>query len=227
MQKILLIDDDVHLGGPLTTYLARFDFQLTQALTPSAGLALLQRYAYDAIILDVMLPEKDGFAVCREVRAASDTPIIMLTARGDVTDRIVGLEMGADDYLPKPFEPRELVARIQTILRRPRHTAHATGDAPLRFDSLCIDPKQRSAQLNHAALSLTTGEFDTLWLLASQPGKVFSREDILNTLRGHDADIYTRSVDITISRLRKKLQALEAIKTVRNAGYQFTLSPRP
>ena len=226
MQKILLIDDDAHLGGPLTTYLARFDLQVTQALTPSAGMALLQRFTYDAVILDVMLPEQDGFAVCRNIRALGDTPIIMLTARGDVTDRVVGLEMGADDYLPKPFEPRELAARLQSILRRQRGTPLAT-DAVLQFENLCIDPTERTARVNNQPLALTTSEFDTLWLLASQPGKVFHRDDILNTLHGHYADVFTRAVDITISRLRKKLQPLQAIKTVRNAGYQFTLKPRP
>jgi two-component system, OmpR family, response regulator len=120
MQRILLIDDDEHLAGPLATYFARFDLTLDSATRPAEGLAKLQAMAYDAAILDVMLPEMDGFALCREIRKTSDIPIVMLTARGDVMDRVVGLELGADDYLPKPFEPRELVARVQTILRRHR-----------------------------------------------------------------------------------------------------------
>ena len=120
MPRILLIDDDEHLAAPLAAYFARFDYVLDSALRPGEGLAKLRAGAYDAAILDVMLPEMDGFALCREIRKESDIPVIMLTARGDVMDRVVGLELGADDYLPKPFEPRELVARVQTILRRQR-----------------------------------------------------------------------------------------------------------
>lgn len=229
MPRILLIDDDTELGPPLAAYFARFEMQLEQALRPSEGLARLAHPpagGYDAAILDVMLPEMDGFALCREIRKTSDLPILMLTARGDVMDRVVGLELGADDYLPKPFEPRELVARVQTVLRR-RQPARAPQGGPLHFDGLQIDPVTRQTQRAGQALDLTSTEFDLLHLLAREPGKVFSRDDILNQLRGHEAELYTRAVDIVVSRLRKKLEPLDCIKTVRNAGYSLGLAPLP
>ena len=145
----------------------------------------------------------------------------MLTARGEVMDRVVGLELGADDYLPKPFEPRELVARVQTILRR--RVAAPTPDAPLRFDGLTLDPVTRSVQRGGEPVELSSTEFDLLHLLARAPGKVFRRDDILAALRGHEAELYTRAVDIVVSRLRKKLEPLDAIKTLRNAGYTLAL----
>ena len=222
MHRILLIDDDQELGEPLAAYFARFELQLVQALRPSQGLALLRQGRFDAAILDVMLPEQDGFALCRAIRAESDIPIVMLTARGEVMDRVVGLELGADDYLPKPFEPRELVARLQTVLRR---RGPAGADGRLRFEGLVIDPVTRTVQRQGEPVELTGTEFDLLLLLAREPGKVFGRDDILNQLRGHDAELYTRAVDIVVSRLRKKLEPLVAIKTLRNAGYALALRP--
>jgi two-component system OmpR family response regulator len=224
MPRILLIDDDAQLGEPLSAYFSRFDFQLEQALRPSEGIARLRRGGYDAAILDVMLPEQDGFALCRAIRQESDIPIVMLTARGEVMDRVVGLELGADDYLPKPFEPRELVARLQTVLRRRRAVP---ADGRLRFEGLAIDPVTRTALRQGSPVDLTSTEFDLLLLLAREPGKVFSRDDILNRLRGHEAELFTRAVDIVVSRLRKKLEPLEAIKTLRNAGYALALRPEP
>ncbi len=224
MPRILLIDDDAQLGAPLAVYLARFELQLTQAVRPSAGLALLRQGGFDAAILDVMLPEMDGFELCRTIRKDSDLPIIMLTARGEVMDRVVGLELGADDYLPKPFEPRELVARLQTVLRRRRAgVGPAHADVPLVFDGMTLDPATRSVQRGGELVELTSTEFDLLHLLAREPGRVFSRDDILNHLRGHEAELYTRAVDIVVSRLRKKLEPLDAIKTLRNAGYSLAL----
>ena len=224
MRRLLLIDDDERLAAPLATFFARFEFALDAATTPSAGLALLRTQAYDAAILDVMLPEMDGFELCRTIRRESDAairelPIVMLTARGDVMDRVVGLEIGADDYLPKPFEPRELLARLQTVLRRARVPA---GTAKrLRFDGLQIDLERRRVDSAGRAIELTGTEFDLLLLLASEPQKVFNRDEILNRLRGIDAELHTRAVDILISRLRKKLEPLDLIKTLRNAGYTF------
>ena len=222
MRRLLLIDDDEHLAAPLATYLGRFDFALDAATRPSEGLRKLREGGYDAAILDVMLPEMDGFALCREIRRESDIPIVMLTARGEVTDRVVGLELGADDYLPKPFEPRELAARLQTILRR---TRGGNGDAArsgrLRFEGIEIDLQRREVQCSGASVELTGTEFELLVLLAREPGRVFSRDEILNRLRGHEADIYTRAVDILVSRLRRKLEPLNCIKTLRNAGYTF------
>jgi len=225
MHRILLIDDDAQLGPPLAAYFQRFDMALECALRPSAGLALLRagghQGGFDAAILDVMLPEMDGFELCRTIRRESDIPIIMLTARGDVMDRVVGLELGADDYVPKPFEPRELVARLQTVLRR--RAVSAPASARLTFEGLVIDPATRSVQRAGEAVELTSTEFDLLHLLARDAGKVFSRDDILNHLRGHEAELYTRAVDIVVSRLRKKLEPLDCIKTLRNAGYSLAL----
>lgn len=223
MPRILLIDDDQALGEPLAAYFARFGLELVQALRPSEGLALLREGGFDAGILDVMLPEQDGFSLCRAIRRESDLPLVMLTARGDVMDRVVGLELGADDYLPKPFEPRELVARLQTVMRR--RVAPASLDGRLRFDGLSIDPLTRSVLRQGQDVELTSTEFDLLLLLAREPGKVFSRDDILNQLRGHEAELYTRAVDILVSRVRKKLEPLPAIKTMRNAGYALALRP--
>jgi OmpR family response regulator RpaB len=222
MPRILLIDDDTQLGEPLSAYFSRFDLQLEQATRPSEGLTRLRQGGFDAAILDVMLPEQDGLSLCRAIRQESDIPIVMLTARGEVMDRVLGLELGADDYLPKPFEPRELVARLQTVLRRRRGGG---SDGRLRFDGLTIDPVTRTALRQGEPVELTSTEFDLLLLLAREPGRVFSRDDILNRLRGHEAELYTRAVDIVVSRLRKKLEPVVAIKTLRNAGYALALRP--
>jgi OmpR family response regulator RpaB len=219
MRRILLIDDDEQLAAPLALYLGRFDFVLDSATRPSAGLARLRSEPYDAAILDVMLPEMDGFELCRTIRRDSDIPIVMLTARGEVMDRVVGLEIGADDYLGKPFEPRELLARLQTILRRAR--APAENPRRLKFDGLAIDLERRQVLRQGEAVELTGTEFELLVLLAREPHKVFSRDEILNRLRGQEAELFTRAVDILVSRLRKKLEPLDCIKTLRNAGYAF------
>ena len=227
MARILLIDDDTDLGPPLAAYFRRFGLELVQAFAPSDGLGLLRAGGFDAAILDVMLPEMDGFELCRTIRRESALPIVMLTARGDVMDRVVGLELGADDYLPKPFEPRELVARLQTVLRRMRTTpsSPAALEGPLRFVGLEVDPVTRTAKRQGETLELTSTEFDLLLLLARAPAQVHSRDDILAALRGHDADLYTRAVDIVVSRLRKKLEPLDCIRTVRHAGYALALQP--
>jgi len=228
MHRILLIDDDEDLAPPLATYLRRFDLELDSATRPSQGFAKLAAQAYDAVILDVMLPEMDGFEVCRRIRHNSEIPVLMLTARGDLTDRVVGLELGADDYLPKPFEPRELAARLQTILRRVRTPANGDADrsGKLLFDGLQIDLMRREVTRQGDLIELTGTEFELLVMLAREPGRVFSRDEILNRLRGRDADLFTRAVDILISRLRRKLEPLPVIKTLRNAGYTFAGVPR-
>ncbi|MFI4932838.1 MAG: response regulator transcription factor [Burkholderiales bacterium] len=222
MPRLLLIDDDEQLGAPLAAYFRRFEFDLQHATRPSEGLKRLRQGGFDVAILDVMLPEMDGFELCRTIRKDSQIPIIMLTARGDVMDRVVGLELGADDYLPKPFEPRELLARIQTILRRTAPAA-ANGARQLRFEGgLAIDLDRRTVQRQGEVIELTSTEFDLLVMLAQAPAKVFSRDDILEKLRGQSAeDIHTRAVDILVSRLRRKLEPLDCIKTLRNAGYTF------
>jgi two-component system, OmpR family, response regulator len=220
MPRILLIDDDAQLGPPLASYFQRFDLALVQALKPSEGLGLLRRGGFDAAILDVMLPEMDGFELCRTIRKESD--LSMLTARGDVMDRVVGLELGADDYLPKPFEPRELVARVQTVLRR-RVATPAPDPGVLLFEGLSIDPARREVRRQGEVVELTGTEFELLHLLAREAGRVLSRDDILNHLRGHEAELLTRAVDIVVSRLRRKLEPLDCIKTLRNAGYSLAL----
>jgi OmpR family response regulator RpaB len=231
MHRILLIDDDAQLGPPLAAYFARFDMVLECALRPSLGLERLRQGGIDAAILDVMLPEMDGFALCRAIRKESDIPILMLTARGEVMDRVVGLELGADDYVPKPFEPRELVARVQTVLRRRGVAAvpASANGAPGKwiFEGLVVDGTTRSVLRHGVAVDLTSTEFDLLHLFACAPGKVFSRDDILNQLRGVDAELVTRAVDIVVSRLRKKLEPLDCIKTLRNVGYTLALAPMP
>lgn len=218
--RVLLIDDDQRLADLLARYFERFDLQIEHAAAPSSGLKKLDNGHYDLIILDVMLPEMDGFEVCKAIRKTSEIPIIMLTARGDVMDRVVGLEIGADDYLPKPFEPRELVARIQNILKRTGRAA--VNPAVLDFGTLVIDTQIRSVTLEGALLNLSSMEYQLLELFARHPGKTFSRDEILNALKGIDADdLFTRSVDILISRLRTKLKPLDCIKTQRGSGYCF------
>jgi two-component system OmpR family response regulator len=219
MHKILLIDDDERLGSLLSRYFARHELQLESALRPSAGLKKLAQGNFNLVILDVMLPEMDGFEVCRAIRRESEIPIIMLTARGEVMDRVVGLELGADDYLPKPFEPRELVARIQNILKRAG--GHKKPEPILRYGELVIDADLRAATLKDVPLELSTMEYRLLELFARHPGKTFSRDEILSLLKGIEADLFTRSVDILVSRLRHKLQPLDCVQTVRGSGYRF------
>ncbi len=223
MIKILLIDDDKKLGELLATFFGRFDMELVAATHPDEGLRQLEAAQPDLVILDVMLPGQDGFDVCRTIRRSSNIPIIMLTARGEVTDRIVGLEIGADDYLPKPFEPRELVARIQNVLRR--SADRRSSDVPLIFGNLTIDTHRRTAELAGKSLDLTTMEYQLLALFAENPGRTFTRDEILNALRGIDAKLFSRSVDILVSRLRQKLQDTTKqpryIKTVWGTGYIF------
>lgn len=221
MKKLLLIDDDEKLAAPLKTFFSQFDFELLSQTHPQKALDFLQDHRVDLVILDVMLPEIDGFETCRRIRQFSNIPILMLTARGDVMDRIVGLEIGADDYLPKPFEPRELVARIQNILKR---SAAQTADAEvMRFEGLCIDTQTQQVSRDDARVELTSNEFLLLKMLALQPQKIFSRDDIMLELKGIDADIYSRAIDILVSRLRHKLKPVDAIRTIRSQGYQFIL----
>ena len=220
--RILIIDDDGKLNSLLTTFLAGFNMAVSSAVRPSVGLRLLKEHQPDLVILDLMLPEMDGFTVCREIRRTSKVPIIMLTARGEVADRIVGLELGADDYLAKPFEPRELVARIQSVLRRCRQSP---GPDSIVAGRVRIDTLTRTAYLDNRAIDLSTNEYNLLTILAGQPGRVFSRDDILQELRGMDCDAFNRTVDITVSRIRQKLgddpRFPQLIKTVWGAGYTF------
>ncbi len=223
---ILIIDDDEKLNRLLTDFLSEFGFKTLTAIHPEDGLKKLKRKSPDLVILDVMLPGMDGFEVCKTIRRHSMVPIIMLTARGELMDKVVGLELGADDYLPKPFEPRELVARIHSVLRRAKKIDKTR---PQSFDRLEIDFPRHIVKIDGDIADLTTNEFAALALLAGNPGKVFNRDEILQELRGIDCDAFNRSVDITMSRLRQKLnddpKAPAFIKTVWGTGYAFIGEP--
>jgi len=218
-----MIEDDARLGGMVRDYLAEAGFRVSVRETGADGLAALEREPYDALILDVMLPDLDGFEVCRRVRASSDVPILMLTARGAPTDRIVGLELGADDYLPKPFEPRELLARLRAILRRRKGAASA---APaLRFGRLEIDRDARIVRLDGEERALTSYQFDLLVALAEHAGRVLSRETLLDLVTGESLEAFDRSIDVHVSRIRAAIEVdprkPRRIITVRGAGYMY------
>ena len=223
MAKVLLIDDDRKHSELLKNYLKQFGITLECAGNAEEGLRKLSRTDPDLLLLDVMLPGRDGFDICREVRRTSEIPIIMLTARGDVVDRVSGLEIGADDYVGKPFEPRELVARIQTILRRA--SSMDARDPTLRFEGIEIDRDAKEVRVDGKRVDLTSMEFELLTVLAKRAGKKVSRDEILNELRGIDAAIMTRAVDIMVSRLRQKLgdsiKPPRFIQTVWGTGYAF------
>ena len=196
-------------------------------MTPSRGLKLIKKVKPNLLILDVMLPEKDGFEVCREIRAKSSIygqlPILMLTAHAEVTDRIVGLELGADDYLPKPFEPRELVARINNILRR---SGEDDGKREIKpINGLEVEISRREVRLDGKPLDLTTMEYELLVLFMQFPNKTFTRDELMNRLRGIDAELFSRAVDTLVSRLRNKLKDTSKtprfIKTIWGRGYTF------
>lgn len=219
---ILIIDDDAKLNQLLKDFLGDFGFETISAIHPANGLKLLKKKSPDLVILDIMLPDMDGFEVCKAIRQTHTLPIIMLTARGEVTDRVVGLELGADDYLAKPFEPRELVARIHSVLRRSKKI---DDSRPQIFGRLEIDFSKHIVKLDGEIVDLTTNEFLALTLLVRNSGKVLDRDQILQELRGMDCDAFNRSVDITMSRLRQKLKDNPKIptfiKTVWGTGYVF------
>jgi DNA-binding response OmpR family regulator len=220
--RVLVVDDDERLNALLTKYLSQFGFSVCAVSHPEAGLSALRTDPPDIVVLDVMLPGMDGFAVCRKIREHSHVPIIMLTARGEVTDRILGLEMGADDYLPKPFEPRELVARIEAVLRR---GTRGEDEEVLQIGALNLNWGTRSALLNGNDLGLTEAEFNLLGLLVRNRGRVLSRDRIMNEIHGLNCDPYDRSIDVHVNRLRQKLgddaRHSSMIRTVRRAGYSF------
>jgi OmpR family response regulator RpaB len=219
MPQILLIDDDQALAAPLKEYFTRYGLNLKSATTPSQGFEYLKTSKTDLIVLDIMLPEIDGFEVCRKIRKSSNIPILMLTARGEVMDRVIGLELGADDYLAKPFEPRELVARIQNILKR--SLPHTPNSDTYELGEIQLHQTQQTASIGDRSLNLTHLEYLLLELFILHPGQVFSRDEILAAIKGVEVDLYTRSVDILVSRLRQKIQPLEYIKTVWGSGYRM------
>jgi DNA-binding response OmpR family regulator len=222
--RILLIEDDPRLAEMVSEYLGQAGFRVSAAGTGNAGLERLAREAFDALVLDLTLPDIDGLEVCRRLRARADTPVLMLTARGDAMDRVVGLEIGADDYLPKPFEPRELLARLRAILRRRGGGGGGGGDV-LRFGRVEIDRGARVLRLDGAERPLTGYQFALLLALAENAGRVMSRDALMDRVKGEPLEAFDRSIDVHVSRIR---QALEddpkhprRILTVRGAGYVF------
>ncbi len=223
--RILMIEDDTRLSGMVSEYLGASGFRITVCGTAGEGLERLRHEAFDALLLDLMLPDMDGLEVCRAVRAGSDLPILMLTARGDATDRIVGLELGADDYLPKPFDPRELLARLRAVLRRrvPGRAANI-----LQFGRLEIDRGARAVRLDGEERSLTSYQFALLVALAERPGRVMSRDELMDLVKGEQLEAFDRSIDVHISRVRAAIEddpkRPRRIITVRGAGYVFAKS---
>jgi two-component system response regulator CpxR len=222
--RILLIDDDAELCSLLVEFLSREGFSIECEHDGTRALDRALHGGFDLVILDVMLPGLDGFEVLRRLRAESRVPVLMLTARGEDRDRISGLEMGADDYLPKPFNPHELAARIRAILRRLERPPSPEG--PLEINGVRIDPGTRDVSANGRKIEVTTFEFDILEWLMRSAGKVVSRDDLMEHLYNRKATAFDRSVDMHISHLRKKLETgRPIIKTIRGVGYQFCRTP--
>lgn len=222
-ERILLVEDDARLAAMVAEYLGDAGLRVTIAPNGEQGLARLAREPFDAVVLDLMLPDIDGLEVCRRLRATSDLPVLMLTARGDAADRIVGLELGADDYLPKPFEPRELLARLRAIQRR-RVVGAQRGDV-LHFGQLDIDRAARTIRVDGKPAELTAYQFALLLALAEHPGRVMTRDALMDLMKGEPLEAFDRSIDVHISRIRAAIEAdpkkPRRILTVRGAGYVF------
>ncbi|HYL01540.1 MAG TPA: response regulator transcription factor [Steroidobacteraceae bacterium] len=224
-ERVLVVEDDPRLAEMLSEYLGQAGFRITVAAAGAAALRQLAAEApYDAVVLDLMLPDMDGLDVCREIRTRSATPVLMLTARGDAIDRIVGLELGADDYLPKPFEPRELLARLRAILRR-RGSAGGVAEPLLHFGRLDIDVAARAVLVDGSRRELTSYQFDLLLVLAQNAGRVLSREALMDRVKGAHLEAFDRSIDVHVSRIRAAIEddpkKPRRVITVRGAGYVF------
>lgn len=222
-ERVLLVEDDPRLAEMLCEYLGRSGFHMT--VSPLGAKALREvDSGHDAVILDLMLPDMDGLDVCRQIRTKSDIPVLMLTARGDAVDRIIGLELGADDYLPKPFEPRELLARLRAILRR-RGAGKAPSDHVLHFGRLELDSAARTVLLDGQRCELTGYQFDLLWALSQNAGRVLSREALMDKVKGEQFEVFDRSIDVHMSRIRAAIEddpkKPRRVITVRGAGYVF------
>lgn len=221
-RRVLLIEDDPRLAEMVKSYLGENGFAVSVAGKGATGIALHGRESFDAIVLDLMLPDMDGLDVCQRIRANAHTPILMLTARGDAMDRVIGLEMGADDYLPKPFEPRELLARLKAILRR---GGEGRKGEVLRFGRLEIDVDARQVRLDGEPRVLTSYQFALLLVLAQHAGRVMSRDAIMDALKNERLEAFDRSIDVHISRIRAAIEddakQPRRVLTVRGAGYVF------
>lgn len=221
-ERVLLVDDDDRLAAMLVTWLGQRGVVVERAPDGRSGLARARAGQFDAVILDVMLPDLEGFEVLRQLRAHSAVPVVMLTARGDELDRIVGLELGADDYLPKPFNPRELLARLRAVLRR---GAPASAEGMLRFGDVEVDRDARVVRLRGEARPLTGHQFELLRVLAENAGKVLTRAQLMEKVRGQELEAFDRSIDVHISRIRAAIEDdpknPRRIVTLRGAGYVF------
>jgi two-component system phosphate regulon response regulator OmpR len=224
VERILLVEDDPRLAEMLSEYLGQAGFLITIAPLGTSALEQLSGAAYDAVVLDLMLPDMDGLDVCRQIRAKADTPVLMLSGRGDAIDRIVGLELGADDYLPKPFQPRELLARLRAILRR-RVRGSVSAERSLHFGRLEIDTGARAVRLDGVPCDLTGYQFDLLVALAERAGRVLSRDALMDQVKGEHLEAFDRSIDVHMSRIRAAIEddpkKPRRVITVRGAGYVF------
>jgi len=230
-KKILIIDDDIKLIELLSEYIGGNQFEVSYLLDGMNALSRIKRQPPDLIILDYMMPGKDGLDVLRDIRASHDIPIIMLTAKGDETDRIVGLELGADDYLPKPFNPRELLARIKAILRRGVTSSAKNSrdtDLVIQVDDLELNKAAHTIKVNEKVIDLSTTEFNILEILMKNPNRILSRDQIMTMAQGRDFMAFDRSIDIHISKLRSKIEPVpgspKRIKTIWGTGYMFVES---
>jgi DNA-binding response OmpR family regulator len=227
-QRLLMIEDDARLAAMVGEYLTQSGYDVTHMGDGESGLQALRDKTFDLVVLDLMLPGIDGLEVCRRIRAQGDgaarVPILMLTAKGDPMDRIVGLELGADDYLPKPFEPRELLARIRAVLRRQQPGA-AGGHKPMRFGALEIDRDARAVTVDGRPADLTSYQFDLLVTLADRAGRVLTRDQIMEAVRGRELEAFDRSIDVHMGRIRAAIETdvknPKRILTVRGVGYVF------
>ena len=220
MTKALLIDDDQKLGDLLKNYLKSYDIDLSAINDPRNAIDTINHLDPDLLILDVMMPHINGFELCKMIREESDTPIIILSARGESDDKVKGIDLGADDYLSKPFEARELVARIHSLLRRTQKDLTARSDQIFE-----VDQQRLEVSLNGSVLDLTTKEFELMDLFIKNPGVIFTRDEIIKEIKGIDAHLFSRSIDILISRLRHKIEddpkEPKLIKTIWGKGYMF------
>ncbi len=221
--RVLLVEDDARLASLTTRYLQSHHLDVTCAADGEAGLAAVNRQRFDVVLLDVMLPRMDGLRLCQEIRARSDVPVIMLTARGEEADRVLGLESGADDYVAKPFSSRELLARIRAQARRARGQVGPQPGRTIRLGGLVLDTGTLSVTLHDREIRLTSYEFNLLRVLAERAGRVLSREQLLDLVKGSAEEAFDRSIDVHVSRLRQKLEAdprhPRLLKTVRGSGY--------